>query len=294
MQFLLAVLLLLLSSNIYFGQVITWGSAAPAVASVTLVRTLQSGTRATLSGSFVATCDPAKGVVALIVPEYENCYCDALESMADKGPGLEEFPYDKMTNAPLPVELGAFRLTEGGCNIHLEWGTFSELNNRHFDLERSSDGINFRIINRVPGGGTSVEKNTYNHLDPIKAKDKELYYRLKQVDFDGAFEYSPVLSIRPEDCGSEIGDFLSVFPNPVQKRAEVTIVYENDSNDSKANVRVISMQGVIVKKITLEDLDKGINNFSVDLTQLPGGNYIMELEKSNGRFARVKISVIKL
>jgi len=265
------------------------------VARDTLFGILESGTRDTLAGSFAATCDPTKGVIAYdCVPEYEPCYCDALESMADKEPGLDQFPYDKMTNVPLPVDLGGFRLNDEGCNIHLEWETLSETNNHYFDLERSSDGINFQVINRVLGEGTSVETNTYYHLDPIKEKDKELYYRLKQVDYDGGFEYSPVLSIKPQDCGSEIGDFLSVFPNPVQKGVEVNVIYENDSNDANAKVRVISMQGVVVKDFVLQDLDKGINNFSVNLTQLPGGNYILELEKSDGRFARVKISVIKL
>ncbi len=265
-----------------------------AVASDTLFGIFQSGTRDTLVGSFVATCDPTKGVVALIVPEYENCYCDAIESMADKVAGLDQFPYDKMTNVPLPVELADFRLTEEGCNINLQWETFSETNNHYFDLERSVDGVNFQVINRVLGKGTSVDRNTYYHLDPIKEKDKELYYRLKQVDYDGVFEYSPILSLRPSDCGSEVGDFLSVYPNPVEKGVEVNVVYENDSNDSKASVRVISMQGLVVKNFDLEGLDKGINNFSIDLTHLPGGNYIMELEKSDGRFSRVKLSVIKL
>lgn len=266
----------------------------PPVARDTLAGIFQSGTRDTLSGSFDATCDPAKGVVALIVPEYENCYCDALESMAEKELGLGQFPYDKMINVPLPVDLASFRLNDEGCNIHLEWETLSETNNHFFDLERSSDGVNFQIINRVLGQGTSAESNTYYHLDPIKEKDKELYYRLKQVDYDGGFEYSQVLSIRPEDCGNEVGDFLSVFPNPIEKGLEVNVVYENDSNDSKAKVRMVSMQGVVVKDFVLDDLDKGINNFSVDLTNLPGGNYIMELEKSDGRYARVKLSVIKL
>lgn len=195
---------------------------------------------------------------------------------------------------PLSSELGGFRLNEESCNVYLEWETLSETNNHFFDLERSTDGANFQVINRILGQGTSVESNVYYHLDPIKEKDKNLYYRLKEVDYDGAFKYSQILSIHLEDCGSEIGDFLTVYPNAVEKGVEVNIVYENDSNESKASVRIISMQGLVVKAFVLEDLDKGINNFSVDLTQLPGGNYIMELAKSDGRFARVKISVIKL
>ena len=97
----------------------------------------------------------------------------------------------------LPVELTEFAAQkESGYNL-LSWSTASEINNAFFEVEKSSDGINFHKIGQVQGAGNSSEELDYEFMDHV-VNDETVYYRLKQVDFDGAFEYSPVRMLTGE------------------------------------------------------------------------------------------------
>ncbi|MBX2946998.1 MAG: hypothetical protein KF725_14280 [Cyclobacteriaceae bacterium] len=118
------------------------------------------------------------------------------------------------TNAenPLPVELVYFRasLTPEKL-VNLQWQTASELNNDAFEVERSKDGFDFTSIARVNGAGTTPTKNDYALLDQFPLSGTS-YYRLKQIDFDGTYTYSPVISIKRGD------DPFTVYPNPAGKQ----------------------------------------------------------------------------
>ena len=120
-----------------------------------------------------------------------------------------------------------------------------------------------------------------------------MYYRLKTISLSGEEHYSHVLTIRPTNCGEEVGDFLNVYPNPIKEGWEVNVVYENKTYSSKVNLKIISMIGVTVLSYDLRDLDQGINNFQVDLSKVPAGNYFLQVENSEGRFSRVRLAVAK-
>jgi hypothetical protein len=115
-------------------------------------------------------------------------------------------------NAPLPVELLNFSAQpndEG--NIDLYWETASETNNDYFAIQRSEDGINFLQIGQVPGVGTSQTLNKYMYTDgdPLSGRS---YYRLRQVDFDGMYEFSDIVRV---DLEARLR--LTAFPNPVKE-----------------------------------------------------------------------------
>lgn len=115
---------------------------------------------------------------------------------------------------PLPVELTSFTasLTKSGTGL-LEWHTESELNNDRFEIQRSENGVDFTTLGSVDGAGTSSSPHDYQFedTDPILSL---VYYRLKQVDFSGEFEYSSIVSL--DFTGAEGGsNRLVVSPNPV-------------------------------------------------------------------------------
>jgi len=116
--------------------------------------------------------------------------------------------------SPLPVELVTFvGWNEDDVN-QLEWVTASEINNELFVVERSADGIDFVEIGSVPGNGTTTEEHTYDLTDytPIIGVN---YYRLKQIDFDGTFEYSATIAI--EVFGGELHNaIVKLHPNPTR------------------------------------------------------------------------------
>ncbi len=116
---------------------------------------------------------------------------------------------DSNSNAPLPVVLTQFTaVAEGTSAVRLTWATASEKNSRHFEVERSADGVSFAQVGTVAAAGTTATARTYALLDAaLPAGARVLYYRLRQVDLDGTAHYSPVRSVA-------VAAGLSLYPNP--------------------------------------------------------------------------------
>jgi uncharacterized delta-60 repeat protein len=117
-----------------------------------------------------------------------------------------------VTTEPLPVELTAFTaMAAGPAAVRLVWATALEKSSQVFDVERSLNGVAFVRISTVPATGSSSTPRRYELLDDrLPGGAVKLYYRLRQVDADGTFNYSPVRSVAL--AGSVPG--LALFPNP--------------------------------------------------------------------------------
>ena len=107
---------------------------------------------------------------------------------------------------PLPVELIDFSVKESDSEILVSWVTASEINNHYFEVQTSSDGINWEIMDIVQGMGNTMEITNYSSL----VSTENTYFRLRQVDFDGQFEYSNILYIKNTNKGS----LTKIIPNP--------------------------------------------------------------------------------
>jgi len=101
----------------------------------------------------------------------------------------------------LPVELISFTVKAAGKEAELRWATATEINNDYFAIEHSTDGRHFTEIGRVGGAGTTQQEQRYAFLHRSPAKGLN-YYRLKQCDYDGASEYSPIQSVLLEGDNS--------------------------------------------------------------------------------------------
>ena len=113
----------------------------------------------------------------------------------------------------LPVELVEFELVLIENGIQLYWTTASETNNEGFEIERSTDGLNWETIDFVEGEGSSIDWSHYDYLDKSPALGFN-YYRLKQVDYDETFDYSPV-KVSVWQGSDDPGKMqLAVLPNP--------------------------------------------------------------------------------
>ena len=124
----------------------------------------------------------------------------------------------------IPVELTSLTATTTGGDVHLQWETASETNNAGFEVQMQT-GENWEALGFVDGHGTTTEVQTYAYsaggLDPGTH-----LFRLKQIDFDGAFEYSPEVEASLETPGTHV--LSSVYPNPFNPQASFTLSVARD------------------------------------------------------------------
>lgn len=168
----------------------------------------------------------------------------------------------------LPVELLSFTATADKTNNNLNWQTASEYNNGGFDIERSLNGKEWERIGFITGRGTTHEISHYNYKDyhPFEGLN---YYRLKQIDFDGQFEYSKIINVSYRGGNFE----MTLYPNPVQD-GELIIHFPNIKN-STATTKLYNLSGQLVLNQTAQIINGKIV-LSVD--EFPKGIYVIESE----------------
>lgn len=171
----------------------------------------------------------------------------------------------------LPVDLFYFNATPKSSDVLLEWATASELNNDFFEVQRSADGRDFEVLGKVAGAGTHSGLLTYDFTDRSPRPGLN-YYRLRQVDFDGAFEYSPVVSVKA--AGKEDG--MALYPNPAGEYVEVSLPAEWSEGETELFLRDVS--GRVLRQMQFSNVDGPLRMSTEDL---PGGYYT--LQASNGR-----------
>lgn len=126
----------------------------------------------------------------------------------------------------LPVQLIYFTGSFTGNSVRLKWATATEINNSHFEIERKNQTRDWEIIGTKEGNGFSNSLVSYEHLDfqPLNGTN---YYRLRQVDFDGAYAYSPMIVMERKNFVSK--SEIKTYPNP----ANQLLVIELPSSESK-------------------------------------------------------------
>lgn len=174
-------------------------------------------------------------------------------------------------SVPLPVELTSFEAINETGRIRLRWTTATELNNEYFQVLRSKGGTEWTGLGTVDGHGTTNEPQFYTFLDetaPVGA----WYYKLRQVDFDGAFEYSSVIRVyRGED------DFaVNIYPSPTSRYINIDL--QGISAKEKLSYRVLNLLGQEIVKGDWQADEVGRANTSIDLTpELPVGTYLIQI-----------------
>ncbi|MEO8232202.1 MAG: T9SS type A sorting domain-containing protein [Ignavibacteriota bacterium] len=103
--------------------------------------------------------------------------------------------YIRFTPQIVPVELTSFTGAFVGNDVELKWATATELNNRGFEIQRSISGSPFVTVAFVEGNGTTTEQRQYSFTDRNVESRINYAYRLKQIDFNGTFEYSSVVNV---------------------------------------------------------------------------------------------------
>ncbi len=185
----------------------------------------------------------------------------------------------------LPVELVEFTGEKISTTVnYLKWTTATELNNDYFEVERRDEfSEDFVTLERIDGVGNSNSLQHYSYTD-IDAPSGAAYYRLKQVDTDGKYQYSPTIAI---GASQEIADINTVYPNPAQDRLNIKL--NSDGGDIK--IALITMGG---QEIVLEESISlyGFNEVSYDVSDVPAGIYYLRISSlKNEVFYKEKIVI---
>lgn len=177
--------------------------------------------------------------------------------------------------SPLPVELLDFQAkTTGNNETLLTWRTASETNNKGFFIEKSTDGRAFENLGFVAGAGNSLVENRYSFLD--EDFRVSAYYRLRQVDFDGSFQYSHIVAIQSGKQGFWIE---SLYPNPAASLLTLRLFAEKEVEMS---INILDVTG---RKLGLMQFQSGTGFFdkSLDVRDLTAGVYVLDVQVGGRR-----------
>ena len=173
-------------------------------------------------------------------------------------------------NSILPVEFVSFTgQHQDGAN-HLAWITANEMNNNYFRIERSTDGIDFQSIGIVDAKEYPKAKNEYAFVDPDPYPHIN-YYRLKQVDLNGASKYSEVLAISTY----ETGDFR-VYPTILSSGSFLSIDMRQPESTT-ASITVTNMMGQVLAT-ERRKVSAGTNSMRMQLPSLNAGIYLVTVQ----------------
>ncbi len=177
----------------------------------------------------------------------------------------------------LPVELIAFQGQEVDSGYELKWSTASEINNSHFEIERSASGEQFENIGSVSGNGTTNEVVHYTFFDRNPLRGTNLY-RLKQVDVDGNFVHTEIIVYENNAIDT---DRMYLFPNPVNDQMQLNMFVES------SGIAVFTITDLAGRSIqTLERrLDVGTAEIIISTSNLSTGNYIVHVQLPTQQFS---------
>jgi hypothetical protein len=167
-------------------------------------------------------------------------------------------------DGPLPVKLTSFEANVNDETTLLTWSTSSEINNKGFEIERSTDGENFEMIGFVRGAGNSNILNTY--LFKFESNETA-FYRLKQIDFDGVYEYSKIVFV----SNNLLDDQTELLPNPFVN--EISIQNE----DGIVKVEIIDVTGKVVVSEEILNSTKVL----VNTETLKAGLYYLKVQTAH-------------
>lgn len=173
-----------------------------------------------------------------------------------------------------PVELLGFEATKMESDILLAWQTASEINNEGFEIRYSSNGQIWQTIGFVEGEGNSSDLKDYEfiHRNPEVGVN---YYQLKQIDYDGQFQYSSIQTVSLESVIPKI----TVFPNPATDYVEVSFPLFNNP----AQLRVFSSEGRSIFQSAITPRQQQIN---LDIHAWPAGVYSVQIRGAGQTFVQ--------
>ena len=204
--------------------------------------------------------------------------------------------FEDVINIPLPVELGSFSAQVFQDEVQLKWITMTEVNNYGFDIERKVNVFEWCKIGFVEGNGNSNSPKTYTFFDNNLIGGNNFYYRLKQIDTDGGFEYTEILEV---EYYPQIFKLHQNYPNPFNPSTTIkytipSVVASATKHSQFVTLKVYDILGSEIA--TLVNEEKSPGTYEVEFTPafgnrvLVSGIYFYKL--TAGNFVETKKMVL--
>jgi len=173
---------------------------------------------------------------------------------------------------PVPVELTSFTASVSGNNVLLQWATATELNNSGFEVQRRTAETEYQVIGFVAGSGTTTEQRSYLFNDAKVANGKYIY-RLKQIDFNGVFDYSYEIEVEVDAPAAYALE--QNYPNPFNPSTNINY---SIAEAGLVKIAVYNLLGQEVALVVNEFKEAGQHNISFNASGLPSGAYFYSIE----------------
>lgn len=194
---------------------------------------------------------------------------------------FSSFYFGDPSMIPLPLELISFKGTLLNNDAFLQWETSNENNSSHFEVERSTDGKNFKKIGTVAASGNNAgAKYSYTDYDADKQSSALLYYRLKMVDNDGSSSYSHIISLL---LNSPIPSVI-VYPNPINDVLNLRISL---AVATQLHIQVTDMQGRVIYRRT-KLAGNGTDEININTKLWPAQSYSIIVTDSKSKILITK------
>ena len=246
-----------INCEIYFGKVSSFGQPWQTINTQAMTFNVDIGN----NDKYQGTISPTTGL-------YEfTCRCSDDGGSTWTWAALPSGNGMLTVDAALPVEMSFFHADVISNSVKLEWETVFEINNHHFEIERSVDLKNWELIGIMDGRGDSFDEINYTYIDDSPAQGLN-YYRLKQVDFNNEFSYSSVVNVNFRTLSRS-----SIFPNPTGNALIV-----QHANDQAGSLELVTINGEVMKTFLLDMLST-----ELDLSDIPKGIYVLRIKNQTGQ-----------
>ncbi len=197
------------------------------------------------------------------------------------------FSKNYFSNAALPVDLSYLHALEQNCQISIEWSTHSEKNNSHFEIWKSTDGFEYYKLAELKAAPNGDIQNQYRYIDPNVEKIN--FYQLISKDIDGQSYLHGVRDVNGMRCLEGMKTFISsAYPNPLLSDDIYFDVNINKANES-LRVRILDSKGAIFYQ-NQSNLMQGLNKMYYKFSEIPKGNYVLQIDVSDGTTSTQKLS----
>ncbi len=186
--------------------------------------------------------------------------------------------FGKLYNEILPVEITSFAAFYSQFSVKLNWSTATEINNHGFEVERSNDNSTWRLIGFKEGNGTTIETHNYSFVDDLLGTNSsKLYYRLKQIDYDGSFEYSDIVDV---DIAPSTYSLSQNYPNPFNPTTKIKYSIPPVGTRDRVSVqlKVYDVLGKEVATLVHEEKTAGKYEVEFNAAKLTSGIYFYQLK----------------